>query len=119
MDDIIISGSDSTGFADLKRYLGQHFQTKDLGTLRYFLGIEVARSSQGLYLSQRKYVLDLLSKTSLLGARPANTPMDSIVKLDGEQGKLFSDVGRYRHLLGKLIYLTVTRPDITLCDRCG
>jgi hypothetical protein len=51
VDDIIIFGSDSIGIADLKRYLGQHFHTKDLGTLRYFLGIEVARSSQGLYLS--------------------------------------------------------------------
>ena len=113
VDDIIISGSDSIGIADLKRYLGQHFHTKDLGTLRYFLGIEVAHSSQGLYLSQRKYVLDLLSETGLLGARPADTPMDFTIKLDNEQGELFSDVGRYRHLVGKLIYLTVTRPDIT------
>ena len=100
VDDIIISGSDSTGIADLKRYLGQRFHTKDLGTLRYFLGIEVARSSQGLYLSQQKYVLDLLSKTSLLGARPADSPMDFTVKLDGEQGELFSDVVRYRCLVG-------------------
>jgi hypothetical protein len=64
-----------------------------LGTLCYFLGIKVARSSQGLYLSQHKYVLDLLSETGLLGARPADTPMDSTVKIDGEQGELFSDVG--------------------------
>uniref|UniRef100_A0A2N9EWV2 Integrase catalytic domain-containing protein n=1 Tax=Fagus sylvatica TaxID=28930 RepID=A0A2N9EWV2_FAGSY len=85
VDNIIISGSDST----------------------------VARSSQGLYLSQRKYFLDLLSETGLLGARPANTPMDSIVKIDGEQGELFSDVRRYRRLVGKLIYLTVTCFDIT------
>uniref|UniRef100_A0A2N9IFK3 Reverse transcriptase Ty1/copia-type domain-containing protein n=1 Tax=Fagus sylvatica TaxID=28930 RepID=A0A2N9IFK3_FAGSY len=113
VDDIIISRSNSTGIADLKRYLGQHFHTKDLGTLRYFLGIEVAHSSPGLYLSQRKYVLDLLSETGLLGARPADTPMDSTVKLDGEQGELFSDIGRYRCLVGKLIYLTVTHPDIT------
>jgi hypothetical protein len=113
VNDIIISGSDSTGIADLKRYLGQRFHTKDLGTLHYFLGIEVARSSQGLYLSQRKYVLDLFSETSLLGAHPADTLMDSTVKLDGEQGELFSDVGRYRHSVGKLIYLTVTCPDIT------
>jgi hypothetical protein len=50
-----------------------------------------------------------LSETGLLGARPADTPMDSTVKLDGEQSELFSDVGRYRRLVGKLIYLTVTR----------
>ena len=113
VDDIIISGSDSTSIADLKTYLGKHFHTKDLGALRYFLGIEVARSSQGIFLSQRKYVLDLLSETGLLGARPVDTPMDSTVKLDGEHGELFSDVGRYCRLVGKLIYLTITRPDIT------
>ena len=84
VDDIIISGIDSIGIANLKRYLGQHFHTKDLGTLHYFLGIEVARSSQGLYLSQRKYILDLFSETSLLGAHPVDTLMDSTVKLDGE-----------------------------------
>jgi hypothetical protein len=113
VDDIIISGSDFTSIADLKTYLSKHFHTKDLGALRYFLGIEVARSSQGIFLSQRKYVLDLLFETGLLGACPADTPMDSTVKLDGEHGELFSDVDRYRRLVGKLIYLTVTRPNIT------
>ena len=93
VDDIIISGSDSTGIANLKTYFSKHFHTKDLGALRYFLGIEVACSSQGIFLSQRKYVLDLFSETGLLGARPADTPMDSTVKLDGEHGELFSDVG--------------------------
>lgn len=113
VDDIIISGDDSIGIADLKCHLGHQFHTKDLGSLRYFLGIEVSRSSKGISLSQRKFVLDLLSETGLLGARPVDTPMDSTVKLDAEQGKPFHDVGRYRRLVGKLIYLTVTRPDIT------
>jgi hypothetical protein len=54
-----------------------------------------------------------LPETGLLGARPTDTPIDSSVKLDGEHGELFSDVGRYRRLVGKLIYLTVTLPDIT------
>jgi hypothetical protein len=93
VNNIIISGSDSTSIADLKTYLSKHFHTKDLGTLHYFLGIEVARSSQGIFLSQRKYILDLLSETGLLGARPADTPMDSTVKLNGEHSELFSDVG--------------------------
>ncbi|GMP27046.1 hypothetical protein CsSME_00003220 [Camellia sinensis var. sinensis] len=113
VDDIIISGSDSTGIVDLKRSLGQHFHTKDMGHLHYFLGIEVARSSRGLFLLQRKYLLDLLSKTGLLGTRPSDTPMDSCVKLDGDTGDLFPDIGRYRRFVRKLIYLTVTRPDIT------
>lgn len=113
VDDSIISGDDSMGIANLKCYLGTHFQTKDLASLRYFLGIEVTRSSQGISLSQRKYVLDLLSETGLLGSRPADTPMDSFVKLNSDQGVEFGDIGRYRRLVGNLIYLTVTRPDIT------
>ncbi|GMP56109.1 hypothetical protein CsSME_00020702 [Camellia sinensis var. sinensis] len=67
----------------------------------------------GLFLSQRKYVLDLLTETGLLGTRPSDTPMDSSVKLAGDTGDFFPDIGRYRRLVGKLIYLTVTHPDIT------
>ena len=93
--------------------MGQQFHTKDLGHRRFFIGIEVARSSQGLFLSQRKYVLDLLTETGLLGARPSDTPMDSSVKLSGDTGDFFPDIGRYRRLVGKLIYLTITRPNIT------
>lgn len=81
LDDILLSGDDSAGIVDLKRYLGQQFHTKDLGALRYFLGIEVARSSRGISLFQRKYVLDLLSETGFLGARPVDTPMDSPLSL--------------------------------------
>ena len=124
VDDIIISRSNSAGITNLKRYLGLQFHTKNLGTLRYYLEIEVACSSQSLFLFQQKYVLDLLTKTGFLCARPTDTPMDSTfkpfflviestVKLDKEQGELFSDFGRYRHLVRKLIYLRVTRPDIT------
>lgn len=76
VDDIIIFGSDSNGITELKIYLGLQFHTKDLGTLRYFLRIEVVHFSQGIFLSQRKYFLHLLTKTSFLGARPTNTPMD-------------------------------------------
>ncbi|CAL5334546.1 unnamed protein product [Camellia sinensis] len=73
----------------------------------------ISHSSQGLFLSQRKYVLDLLTRTDLLGTRPSDTPMDSSVKLDGDTGNLFLDIGRYHRLVGKLIYLIVTCPDIT------
>ena len=76
--------------------------------------IVVAHSTQGLFLSQRKYVLDLLTETGLLGTRPSNTPTDSSVKFEGNTGDLFPDIGRYRRLLEKLIYLTITRPDITM-----
>ena len=79
--------------------------------LRYFLDVEVMRSKHGIFLSQRKYVLGLLSETGKLGAKPCSSLMASGVHLTRE-GKLFEDLERYRRLVGKLNYLTVTRPDI-------
>ena len=86
VDDIIITGDDKKGIDDLKRYLQNSFWTKDLGTLHYFLGIEVARSKEGIYLLQRKYVLDILEETSLLGSKLVETPMDPNVKIVWRSG---------------------------------
>jgi hypothetical protein len=79
VDDIVITGDDDKGIESLKKHLTKEFEVKDLGQLRYFLGIEVSRSSKGIYLSQRKYVLDLLSDTGMLGCRPALTPIEQLV----------------------------------------
>ena len=97
----------------MKRYLQNSFRTKDLGKLHYFLGIEVARSKEGISLSQRKYVLDILEETGLLRSKPVETSMDPNVKLYEDQGELLSNPERYRRLVGKLNYLTITRPDIS------
>ncbi|XP_019199893.1 PREDICTED: uncharacterized protein LOC109193507 [Ipomoea nil] len=112
VDDIVITGSDASGIEALKSFLGSEFHTKDLGVLKYFLGIEVARSKKGIFLSQRKYVLDMLGDTGLLGSKPCDTPMDQGVKLLAGKGEPFEDPERYRRLVGKLNYLTITRPDI-------
>ena len=113
VDDIIITGDDKKGIDDLKRYLQNSFRTKDLDKLRYFLGIEVARFKEGINLSQRKYVLDILEETGLLGSKPMETPMDPNVKLYEDQGELLSNPERYCHLVGKLNYLTITHLDIS------
>ena len=113
VDDIVVTGSDKDGISDLKVYLNKHFHMKDLGHLRYFLGIEVARSKQGIFISQRKYVLDLLKETGMLSSKSSETPMDPNIKFNKDDGELLHDPGRYRRLVGKFIYLTVTRPDIT------
>ncbi|RVW25085.1 Retrovirus-related Pol polyprotein from transposon RE2 [Vitis vinifera] len=91
VDDIVITGSDQNGIQKLKQHLFTHFQTKDLGKLKYFLGIEIAQSCFGVVLSQRKYALDILEET----------------------GEPLGDPGRYRRLVGNLNYLTITRPDIS------
>ena len=108
---ILLSLSDSKGILSLKSFLHSQFHTKELGMLRYFLGIEVMRSKHGIFLSQRKYVLDLLSKIGKLGVKPCSYPMAPGVHLTRES-KTFEDPERYRILVGKLNYLTVTRLDI-------
>ena len=77
----------------MKAYLSYQFHTKDLGTLRYFLGIEVARSKIDMYLWHHKYVLDLLLEIRMLDSRSVDIPMDYHVKLDANMGELFADVG--------------------------
>ena len=81
VDDIIITGSDSSGISSLKSFLQSQFQTKDLGPLKYFLGFEITRSKKGIFLSQRKYVLDLLAEIGKLGAKPCSAPMTSGLQL--------------------------------------
>ena len=78
VDDIIFTGNDFDfdEIRRLKRMLAKEFEIKDLGKLRYFLGIEVASSSKGIFLSQMKYVLDLLQEVGMLGCKPSDTPID-------------------------------------------
>ncbi|XP_071933224.1 uncharacterized protein [Coffea arabica] len=111
VDDIVITGNDAAGISSLKTFLHSQFQTKDLGLLKYFLGIEIAKSRKGIFLSQRKYVLDLLSKMEKLGIKPVSTPMIPNLQLTNE-GELLEDPGRYRKLVEKLNNLTVTHLDI-------
>jgi len=85
---------------------------KSMGQLRYFLGIEVARSVHGISMSQRKYVLNLLTETGMLACKPASTPMDINHKLGIFPNQVPTDIGRYQRLVGRLIYLSHTRPDI-------
>jgi hypothetical protein len=92
--------------------LSKEFEVKDLGELKYFFGIEVARSPQGIVLSQRKYILDLLNETCMLGCRPASTLIDSNNKLCAGPGDPVNKES-YQRLVGRLIYLCHTRPDIT------
>ncbi|XP_070681832.1 uncharacterized mitochondrial protein AtMg00810-like [Malus domestica] len=85
---------------------------KDLGGLKYFLGIEVARSREGIYLSQRKYVLDLLSEIRMIACKPAYTPIMQNHQLGIYQDQVPINKERYQRLVRRLIYLSLTRPDI-------
>ncbi|XP_021739434.1 uncharacterized protein LOC110705810 [Chenopodium quinoa] len=112
VDDLIISGNNTAALRAFKAYLSDCFHMKDLGTLKYFLGIEVARSSSDLFLCQRKYTLDIISEAGLLGSKPVGFPMEQNHKLGLANGPLLDDPEPCRRLVGRLIYLVVTRPDL-------
>ncbi|KAJ9537493.1 hypothetical protein OSB04_030226 [Centaurea solstitialis] len=112
VDDMIITGSDSTGIASLKQSLSSAFEMKDLGKLHYFLGLEVLSDVSGTYLCQAKYISDLLSKAGLSDTKVASTPLEYNLHLTPSAGTPLQDPTRYRQLVGSLVYLTVTRPDI-------
>uniref|UniRef100_A0ACD5ZJ84 Uncharacterized protein n=1 Tax=Avena sativa TaxID=4498 RepID=A0ACD5ZJ84_AVESA len=110
---MIITGDDPEYIAFVKARLRDQFLMTDLGPLRYFLGIEVSSTSDGFYISQEKYIQDLLARASLGDERTVETPMELNIKLQLTDGDPLSDPTRYRHLVGSLVYLAVTRPDIS------
>ncbi|KAI3681339.1 hypothetical protein L6452_36130 [Arctium lappa] len=112
VDDMIITGSDSTGIANLKTSLSSCFEMKDLGSLHYFLGLEVLTDPSGIYLCQAKYTSDLLSKAGITDNKTASTPLEHNLHLAPNAGPPLCDPTLYRQLVGSLVYLTVTRPDI-------
>ncbi|XP_019231520.1 PREDICTED: uncharacterized protein LOC109212342 [Nicotiana attenuata] len=112
VDDILLTGNDLHEIERLKSFLLKCFRIKDLGNLKYFLGIEFSRTHKGIFMSQRKYALDILQGSGLLGARQDKFPVEQNLKLTPTDGELLNDPTKYRRLVGRLIYLMVTRPDI-------
>lgn len=98
IDDLILTSNDEIEMERLKRNLAADFEIKDLGPLKYFLGMEVARSKKEIVVSQRKDVLHLLQETSLSGCKPTETLMDQNAKL-WEKGDTPIDTGRYQRLV--------------------
>lgn len=113
VDDILLASNCAETVQQFKVFLSSKFRINDLGSLKYFLGIEVACSSKGIHLCQRHYALELLKDTETLGSKPRTVPLDPGLKLTKEDGEFLEDPTVYRRLIGKLIYLTITRPGIT------
>ena len=115
VDDIVLLGNDLLEIKSITQLLDEVFNIKDLGDLNFFLGFEVARSKQGINICQRKYILDILHDAGMLGSKPVSTPIDYAVRLHQQSGTPLDDTtaSSYRRLIGRLIYLTNTKPDIT------
>ena len=113
VDDMVVTGKDPSKQKALKEYLSREFKMKDLKDLKYFLRIEVSRSPKGIFLSQKKYAIDLLSETRMSAYQPSETPMEDGLKLEVKEDQVPVNKGRYQRLVGKLMYLAYTRPDIS------
>lgn len=112
VDDMIVTGNDHDEIKLLKSVLASEFELKDMGQLSYFLGIEVARSQEGITMCQRKYILDLLAETGMLDCQPIDTPIEVNHGLTLHTNQVLANKETYQRLVGKLIYLAHTRPDI-------
>jgi len=112
VDDIVVTGNDTAEQVILKQNLAKQFEIRELGVLKYLLGIEVAYSKDGIFLSQRKYIMDLLIEIGLLRGKGSSILVDPNLKLQANTKDEVIDKGRFQHLVGRLIYLSHTRPDI-------
>lgn len=117
VDDVFLSSPSQHIIDEVRDFLHSTFTIKDLGAAKFFLGIEIACSSEGTVLSQRKYVLDILTHTGMIGSRAASTPLPLGLVLSNSIEDRLEDPEPYRKLVGQLVYLNLTRPDITYATK--
>jgi hypothetical protein len=112
VDDLIVGGDNEKEVEHVKRLLKQKFDMKDLGELKFFLGIEVIRMLEGIWLLQRQYALDMLSKYGMASCKPIFVPLNHNGKLSADAGEVLEDATMYKKIVGSLIYMTITKPDL-------
>jgi hypothetical protein len=111
VDDIVLIGSNPVLLQNIVEHLWAEFAVKDMGELRFFLGIDVKRTPSGFFLSQERYTEDILERAGMAQCKLVSTLNDSKGKLSTE-GAAIDDSSSYRSLAGALMYLMVTRPDL-------
>ncbi|XP_069146145.1 uncharacterized mitochondrial protein AtMg00810-like [Solanum lycopersicum] len=112
VDDLIFTGNDSAMFSDFKKSMMDEFEMTDLGKMHYFLGFEVVQSDDGIFVSQKKYVREILNRFKMKNCNSADTPVEFGLKLNNAGRGAKVDNTLYRQIVGNLMYLTATRPDI-------
>jgi len=111
VDDLFLTRNEKL-IAECKRKLVAEFEMKDLGMMHYFLGLEVWQDSDGIFLNQGKYAVEILKRFKMLDCKEMTTPMTTNLKLLYDTSPGTIDVTLYRQIIGSLMYLTNTRPDI-------
>nr|KYP55970.1 Retrovirus-related Pol polyprotein from transposon TNT 1-94 [Cajanus cajan] len=114
VDDLIFTGSNAKLIKEFKEIMKKEFEMTDLGLMKYFLGLEVKQSDEGIFISQERYALEILKKFKMEDCNPVSTPMEPGTKLSKFDGGERANSGRFRSLVGSLRYLTSTRPDLML-----
>ncbi|CAL2268253.1 unnamed protein product [Prunus armeniaca] len=112
VDDLIYTSTNPRMAEVFKKNMMKEYEMTNLGTMRYFLGIQVQQSDEGIFISQEKYAENRLKKFNMLKSKPTDTPMSINLKLTSNDGAPKFDASIYRSVVGSLIYLTNTRPDI-------
>ncbi|XP_042426028.1 uncharacterized mitochondrial protein AtMg00810-like [Zingiber officinale] len=112
VDDIILTGSNYAEVTRLQEELSLRFDMKKLGELSNFLGLQIENLDKGIYVSQFSYAKRLIEKFGLIDGKKRSTPLDVNTRLHRDEGTCLSDPRPFRTLVGSLIYLTITRPDI-------
>eukprot|EP00253_Pinus_taeda_P007861 PITA_07861 len=110
---LVAKGNNENYIASIKKELKKGFEMNYLGYVHYYLGIEVTQHPKSIFLSQKKYVGDLLNRFGMIECNPMTTPMEQNLKLTSIEGKEFEDATKYRQFVGSLNCLTTTRPDIS------
>ncbi|KAL2228363.1 UNVERIFIED_CONTAM: Retrovirus-related Pol polyprotein from transposon RE1, partial [Sesamum indicum] len=111
-DDVLIAGPCEHTIADFKIKLHNLFTIKNLGKARFFLGLEIGRSNEGMIVTQSKYVRDIIADAGLTQCKATNTPLPTGLQVKAASGQQLSNPEPYRRLLGRLLYLGFTKPDI-------
>jgi hypothetical protein len=111
VDDLFLTGEEKL-ITEYKKRLASEFEIKDLGLMHYFLGFEVWQSPKRIFLNQGKYAIEILMRFDMLECKSMNTPMEAKLKLPVDTSSELIDAMLYRQIIGSLMYLTNTRPDI-------
>ncbi|XP_071704142.1 uncharacterized protein [Rutidosis leptorrhynchoides] len=112
VDDLLVIGSNDNLVEEFKKQMKSEFEMSDLGLMHYFLGMKINQQTSGVYISQKKYASDMLKRFNMFSCKPVTSPLVLNCKLSKEDGDKLADPTLYRSIIGSLLYLAISRPDL-------